>query len=197
MSHKRHHCKDCKKALIIALQNIDPNTSEQFSNPLPADPKKYPSSISKIHEHLLNLAKKEGRGPKGKWLAKKRMPYDYYLPKMKVFVELDEQQHFTKARLEAIKLYPKACPLGFEKERWIFLCQKLNRKDMDPPHRNEQRAWLDTMRDLGPLFMPKYFENIDLPRTTIRIYEEDKVFCESSIIDSAKFVKKVIRSYTQ
>jgi len=192
--HKKHHCKECKKAFYLALKNIDPDAQEQLSNPLPPDPKAYPTLIFGIHKFLIDHSREKGRGPKGNWLAKKIMPFDYFLPNIKVIVEFDERQHFTQARLEALKLYPKNTSLGFDKERWKALCIKLNRKDNDPPYRDEQRAWLDTIRDLGPHFMAKYFDDTDCPRTTIRIYEEDKVFCQNPISDSVNFINKAIKN---
>ena len=51
----------------------------------------------------------------------------------------------------ALSKYPDNQPLRFSRRRWIALCEKHAAKDNDPPYRDEQRAWYDTLRDLVPL----------------------------------------------
>ena len=59
-------------------------------------------------------------------------------------------QHFTKPREIALGLYPQNIPYGFSVERWRKLCESLDKRDNDPPYRDEQRAWYDTLRDFAP-----------------------------------------------
>jgi hypothetical protein len=50
----------------------------------------------------------------------------------------------------ALERYPETLTFGFSRERWLQLCAELNRRDNSPPYRDEQRAWLDTLRDFAP-----------------------------------------------
>ncbi len=68
-------------------------------------------------------------------------------------MEFDESQHFTLPRKISLQSYGGAVNLGFPLEKWIELCETVDAKDNDPPYRDEQRAWYDTLRD----FLPVYF----------------------------------------
>jgi len=83
--------------------------------------------------------------------------------------EYDESQHFTKPREIALEHYPKDLKLGFDRKRWIELCKKVNAKDNDPPYRDEQRAWYETIRDFLPAIQG--FE------PTVRVFMKDFVWC--------------------
>ncbi|MCD5409175.1 MAG: hypothetical protein LRZ87_00160 [Methanocellales archaeon] len=84
----------------------------------------------------------------------------------------DESQHFTQPRKVTLNNYPADLKLGFDKERWIALCEKINAKDNNPPYRDEQRAWYDTLRD----FLPSIRQ---LP-PTIRLYSKNFRWCDLS-----------------
>ena len=178
--HKKHHCMNCKKLFLKCLRDIDPHAVEQYKNPLPKTLDKLSSCLIKIHDTLINHSKKDNRGPNGIILSKVFRPYDYFLPKYNCFIEFDEQQHFTFPRLISLGLYPNDIPLGFDKAKWKNLCKDLERTDRDPPHRDEQRAWLDTIRDLGHVFHSQYFNGLLEISPTIRIYEGELAFCENS-----------------
>ena len=94
---------------------------------------------------------------------------DFWVPDPDFIVEFDESQHFTSARKLALSVYADDKPLGFSAKRWITLCEKHNAKDNDPPFRDEQRAWYDTLRDLVP--------SIKGLRPTVRLYARDRVWC--------------------
>lgn len=94
---------------------------------------------------------------------------DYYVPNPGFILEFDESQHFTFCRKISLTKYPSNLQLGFEAKKWIRLCQELNKKDNDPPYRDEQRAWYDTLRD----FLPSL---IGL-KPTIRLYSRDFHWC--------------------
>lgn len=66
-------------------------------------------------------------------------------------------------------MYPKKLRIGFDKDKWIERCKSLNRKDNDPPFRDEQRAWYDTLRDFLPTMKPL--------KPTKRIYWGDHIWC--------------------
>ena len=75
---------------------------------------------------------------------------DYWIEEPNFVVELDESQHFSAARAVALRAYPDSLALGYDRGAWIELCERLNRRDGDPPYRDEQRAWYDTVRDFVP-----------------------------------------------
>jgi len=77
---------------------------------------------------------------------------DFFVPNPGFIVEFDESQHFTLPRKIALELYPDELESGFNRGKWIALCQKLDRRDNDRrgPYRDEQRAWYDTLRDFLP-----------------------------------------------
>jgi len=95
---------------------------------------------------------------------------DFLVPVPGFLVEFDESQHFTKSRQLALSLYPKSLPIGFDREAWIRLCEKINARDNHPPFRDEQRAWYDTLRDFLPLTKGM------LP--TIRLYSGERRWCD-------------------
>ena len=84
-------------------------------------------------------------------------------------MEFDESQHFTNPRKLSLSRYLDHQPLGFSRSRWIALCEKHNAKDNDPPYRDEQRAWYDTLRDIVPSL--KGFQ------PTLRLHAQDFEWC--------------------
>ena len=48
----------------------------------------------------------------------------------------------------ALKLYPLGLPLDFSRDRWIAECERIDAHDHLPFFRDEQRAFLDSCRDL-------------------------------------------------
>lgn len=125
---------------------------------------------TRFYEKLKEIfvALQEYRGHTG-FVRTKTLPQcDYYIPNPGFIVEIDEFQHFTAPRKITLQHYPKDLSVGFSIEKWISLCSKINAKDNDPPFRDEQRAWYDTLRD----FLPGL---IGL-RPTVRIYSKDVKF---------------------
>lgn len=107
---------------------------------------------------------------------------DFWVPDPGFIVEFDESQHFTSTRKRALSVYADDEPLGFSAKRWVTLCEKHNAKDNDPPFRDEQRAWYDTLRDLVP--------SIKGLCPTVRLYARDRVWCSldpDSAEDQARF----------
>lgn len=89
-------------------------------------------------------------------------------------VELDESQHFTAARAVALGAYPTVA-LGFDRERWVRECERVDARDPDPPFRDEQRAWYDALRDLLPGaygFAP-----------TVRLLDGEIPWCRGATVD--------------
>ena len=96
-------------------------------------------------------------------------PCDYWVPDPGFIVEFDESQHFTNPRKLALSAYPGDQPLGFSREHWVKLCEQHDAKDNDPPYRDEQRAWYDTLRDLAP--------PLHGCRPTVRLHALDSPWC--------------------
>ena len=94
---------------------------------------------------------------------------DYWVPDPGFIVEFDESQHFTAPRKLALAVYADGHPLGFAAGRWLELCEQHDARDNDPPFRDEQRAWYDTLRDLVP--------SIKGLQPTVRLYARDRVWC--------------------
>ena len=95
---------------------------------------------------------------------------DFFVPSPGFIVEFDETQHFTACRRESLLLYPRDLRTGFDVERWIRLCEQIRARDNDPPYRDEQRAWYDTMRDFLPSERPF--------KPTVRLFSKDAIWCD-------------------
>ena len=94
---------------------------------------------------------------------------DFWVPDPGFIVEFDESQHFTAPRKLALSEYPAKHSLGFSAKRWIALCEDHDARDNNPPYRDEQRAWYDTLRDLVP--------PLEGLQPTVRLYARDRVWC--------------------
>ncbi len=95
---------------------------------------------------------------------------DFFVPDPGFILEFDESQHFSLARKIAIENYPADLTVGFSLNRWISLCVEIAARDEEPPFRDEQRAWYDTLRDFVPAF-----EHL---RPTVRLYAGAMRWCE-------------------
>jgi len=134
---------------------------------LPEDFKDLPCypSLKKIFQAL-----QDHRGFKDFVKAKTLPKSDLFIPEPGFVFEYDERQHFTLPRKVALENYPEDYMLGFDKKRWVRLCEKINAKDNHPKkYRDEQRAWYETLRDFLPLI--KGFE------PTMRICMKDYEWC--------------------
>ncbi len=95
---------------------------------------------------------------------------DYFVPKPGFVVEFDESQHFTECRRITLERYPEALQVGYDRARWIGLCESHKSQDNDPPYRDEQRAWYDTLRDFLPSTRELY--------PTVRLYAREMHWCD-------------------
>jgi hypothetical protein len=77
-----------------------------------------------------------------------RLAFDFYLAGTKVPIEFDERQHFTPLRAVSLRCYPADVVVGFDRDRWIRLSEEIRAGDNDPPWRDEQRAFYDSIRDI-------------------------------------------------
>lgn len=168
---KRHNerCKGCKVRIQELLATVFGEVMADHSLDLPSRIADYRifelcDSLEQIHGLL-----QQSRGYENFVRAKKLPKVDFFVPDPGIIVEFDESQHFTKPRKITLDNYPEELHLGFDKEKWKSLCSKFNRQDNDPPYRDEQRAWYDTLRDFAPSVLGL--------RPTVRLYASDYLWC--------------------
>ena len=167
--HQGERCPKCKETIRKLLEKIYGRVEENYKfrvGTLPEDFKNTPyySELKKIYEKLQNH-----RGHKDFVKAKNLPNCDFFIPNPGFIVEFDESQHFTLPRKITLEEYPTNLELGFSKEKWIRLCEKIDAKDNDPPYRDEQRAWYDTLRDFLPAILGL--------QPTVRLFAKDFVWC--------------------
>lgn len=162
-------CKDCKETIKKILEKAYGAAESNYKFEVGTHPEDHKDSeyywrIKEIYEALQNY-----RGFK-EFVKVISLPRcDFFVPNPGFILEFDEYQHFTKPREITLLNYPVKLRLGFDKNKWIYLCRKLNRRDNDPPYRDEQRAWYDTLRDFSVDFI-KY--------PVIRVFAQEHVWCE-------------------
>jgi hypothetical protein len=165
-----HSCKNCKLRIGAVLAEIYGNVSVNHNLHVPSKLEEY--RRFKFYDDLaaIHLKLQSHRGFENFVKQKKLSAFDFYVHEPGFAVEFDEVQHFTEPRRLALDSYPQALELGFDRRRWIALCTSYQRKDHDPPYRDEQRAWYDTLRDFSASYLGI------LP--TVRLFPEDVIWCE-------------------
>lgn len=110
------------------------------------------SVCCELYESLRRAAQLDGRLATDAPLVKNwYMIADIYSPKLQRFIEIDEYQHFSKVRLTRLLANRNAtwAPL-YTAHFWDEVYPGLvirPRRDLDPPHRDEARAYRDEMRE--------------------------------------------------
>jgi len=177
-------CADCKKSLeellrhrfgiVLRNHNLElPATLEGWRRAAPAD------TLGSIYQNLQRF-----RGHQH-FVRRKQLPrVDFFVPGPAFVLEFDESQHFTSPRDVSLSHYPADSKFGFDCTRWRRLCQSLNKKDNDPPFRDEQRAWYDTLRDFAPTLREL--------RPTVRICAGDVVWCAQDRTDGLQFLDCIV-----
>jgi predicted amidohydrolase len=165
----KERCQYCKQAIKKLLEAIYREVKQNYKLNLGTKPESfkdhpYYKSLRGIYKVLQSY-----RGFKEFAKAESFPPCDFFVPNPGIILEFDESQHFTQPRAITLKHYPKSLKLGFNKEKWLELCSKLDNKDNNPPFRDEQRAWYDTLRDFSSKL-------IGFP--TLRIYSRDHIWCK-------------------
>jgi hypothetical protein len=174
-THAGERCPRCKETIKRLLEKIYGEVRENYKFNVGTHPEDfkgtlYYNELKEIYGSLQN-----NRGFKDFAKAKTLPNCDFYVvpkPKQKFpgfIVEFDESQHFTLPRKIALEKYPSDLKLGFNREKWIKLCKKIKAKDNDPPYRDEQRAWYDTLRDFLPAILGL--------KPTVRLFSKDFVWC--------------------
>ena len=162
-------CLKCKETVEIMLKKIYGKVSKYYVFRISANPKEYQAfpifkNIEKIFKELQNY-----RNYKNFIRTRILPPCDFFVHRSSFIVEFDESQHFTFCRKLTLLNYPENLVVGFYLKKWIKLCDRIDAKDNDPPYRDEQRAWYDTLRD----FLPA----IKGLKPTIRIFSRDFQWC--------------------
>jgi hypothetical protein len=191
---KAHHderCPQCKEAVRAILERIYGRVERNYRFEVGTLPKDFEDTP--YHSRLLEIYKslQRHRGFYDFVKAKALPNCDFFVPNSRFILEYDESQHFTLPRKITIENYPKQLELGFDRERWINLCNKIDSKDNDPPYRDEQRAWYDTLRD----FLPGLKEL----NPTVRICASDFEWCsldQSNPSDVEQF-KRLLKRHPQ
>jgi hypothetical protein len=162
-------CPECKNTVIELLRSSfhEVRTGHKFEagiKPEDYEGTAFYHSLRKIYESLQDY-----RGHQEFTRARSLPNVDYFVPDPGLILEFDESQHFTEPRRITLEHYPEDLKLGFDKKRWMTKCEEINAKDNDPPYRDEQRAWYDTLRD----FLPSV---IGL-EPTVRLFSKDRRWC--------------------
>ncbi len=168
VSHNER-CPECKQTIEKMLRKIYGDVKSNYKFEVGVFPEDFINSqfYHKIKDIFLSL--KECRGHEDFVRASNLPRVDFYVPNPGFIVEFDESQHFTACRKESLLKYPNTLEIGFNPNKWIELCEKIDAKDNDPPYRDEQRAWYDTLRDFLPTIKQL------LP--TIRLFSKDFLWC--------------------
>jgi hypothetical protein len=137
------------------------------------------SECRRIYESMSLRAMADGRlTASGSLVRNHNLTFDIYSPKLRRFIEIDEKQHFTEIRLSRLYANRLAtwAPLyavGFWQQSYPRLV-KSPRRDLDPPHRDEARAYRDEMRDRLPVVYG-FRRTIRLDEFTLKALGIDRV----------------------
>jgi len=162
-------CPECKKTIERMLKKIYGEVNVNYRFEIGTLPENFHGT--KYYPYLKEIFSKlqEFRGHKH-FVKSKFLPHcDFFVPNPGFIVEFDESQHFTICRKITLEMYPDELKLGFDRDRWIKLCEEINAKDNNPPYRDEQRAWYDTLRDFVPA--------IKGLKPTVRLFARDFRWC--------------------
>jgi len=167
--HHDERCPKCKETIRRLLEKIYGRVEKNYKFSVGTYPEDFKETqyyciLKEIYEAL--------QSPRGfkEFVKAKTLPNcDFFIPDPGFIVEVDESQHFTLPRKITLERYPTNFELGFNKEKWIRLCNEINAKDNDPPYRDEQRAWYDTLRDFLPTILGL--------QPTVRLFAKDFVWC--------------------
>ncbi len=163
------HCRACKERVRELLTAIYGECRVNQSFPWSAQPEDYANTpIGNLLEQI-RAALADLRGHRDFIRSAQIPPCDYFIPDPPFILEFDESQHFSRARLVSLSLYPDNMEQGFALAHWKELCRKIDAQDDTPVDRDERRAWYDTLRDLVPI--------VHSFKPTARIFSEAFEWC--------------------
>ncbi|MCG3255714.1 MAG: hypothetical protein KAU62_06495, partial [Candidatus Heimdallarchaeota archaeon] len=122
--HTGENCSECKRVIKELLERIYGKIETNYRFSVGSKPEdfinnKYHEKLKEIFEFLQSF-----RGCK-EFVKAKNLPHcDYYIPNQGIIIEFDESQHFTPLRALTLLNYPTDINLGFDKNKWIELCEK-------------------------------------------------------------------------
>ena len=168
-SDHNERCQRCKANVLTLLQKLYGEVEIQKQFEIGATPDAFRASAHAqvLQEIFAALQRKRGFADFARSAILPRC--DYFVPKPGFVLEFDESQHFTALRQLALTGYPSSFSSGFDRRRWIELCDGIHARDDDPPYRDEQRAWYDTLRDFLATVFPL--------RPTVRLYDLEYPWC--------------------
>lgn len=148
--HNGERCKDCKRVIKELLQKNYGHVEQNYHLACGARPEDYANTTCHAALSEIFAALQQHRAFVDFVRAKALSPSDFFVPDPGFLVEFDESQHFTELRHVALRHYPSDLSFGFDLPKWMNRCRELRSTDNDPPYRDEQRAWYDTLRDFAP-----------------------------------------------
>jgi hypothetical protein len=171
------HCRACKERVreLLAATYGQCRVNHQFR--WPARPEDYANTLIADSLQQIRAALGAWRGQRDFIKSALMPPCDFFISAPPFIVEFDENQHFSRARLITLALYPETIPLGFSLAHWQQLCGEIDARDDQPIDRDERRAWYDTLRDFVPAvhgFEP-----------TIRLYGAETPWCSLEAASAA------------
>ena len=175
-------CKECKTVVYKMLVKTYNDVEEGYKIAIGSKPNDFIGlscfpALQEIYDAL-----EQARGYVNFVKAKTLPKCDYYVVSEGFVLEFDESQHFSAQRKLSLLHYPSDLKLGFERHKWIDLCDHIQARDNDPYYRDEQRAWYDSLRDSLPL--------IKGLKPTVRLYCREMQWCRLNperIEDANKF----------
>lgn len=168
-------CPECKQRVEQLLKALYGEVQRNRRLNTPATPESYKgTTISDTLKSIYEALQKQ-RGHESFVRSESLPNCDFLVPAPGFLVEFDESQHFTASRKFSLSLYPKVGFYGFERSRWMELCEQINARDNKAPFRDEQRAWYDTLRDLVP-------ETLGM-KPTVRLYAGERQWCDLNATD--------------
>ncbi len=172
VKQNRHteRCSKCKIIVTEMLASLYGEVKTNYRFEVGVLPENFSKSEFSRELREIFVALMDFRGHSSITRADQLSEVDYYVPTPGFVLEFDESQHFTAPRKVSLERYPGELRSRFNRGKWIQLCESIDQSDNDPPYRDEQRAWYDTLRD----FLPTIF---DL-QPTVRLYAGDRKWCD-------------------
>jgi len=173
-------CPVCKETVERLLREIYGEVRRNYRIKIGTLPEDY--NGQRIHGQLSTIysALQNYRGFT-EFVGVRYIDADFFVPEPGFIVEFDESQHFTEPRKIALSYYPSDLKTGFSREVWMKHCDEICAHDGNPPFRDEQRAWYDTLRDFLPEikgFLP-----------TMRLYAKEMTWCSLDVKNGDDIMK--------